>query len=92
MPRIQATISIELWRTEQTVHDSLESSGCIGQAKGKNFELVVTKRSSECSLWLVLIPLEGFGETQMLHQDKRSTVHQTACQRDHQCVAVGSGS
>ena len=63
MPRVDRPISIEFRRVEQIVHDSLEGSRCIGQAKRQDPELVVTKRRPECSLRLVLIPKQDFVKT-----------------------------
>ncbi len=52
---VQATISIKLGRIEHVIHHTLKGSWCIGQAKGKHPELVVTNRSPECSFGLILI-------------------------------------
>ena len=62
MSRIQATIRIEFRRIEQVVHDSLKRSWCISQTKGKHPELIVTKRSPECSFSFVLIPKQDLVE------------------------------
>ena len=46
----------------RVVHHCLKSSWCIGQAKGKNPKLVMTKRGPECSLRFVLIPKQDLLE------------------------------